>query len=192
MSNDMKLEGYGLMFSSERTPRDLQDLDLTQSWIDLQSMHPMSIAGQHPGFFTPNSGGMGAIFHNQAGDLHTPNLGLNMITPLSLSNPISQGQSNGNGQPTMNYVNWQYLGQHMPETNPCLQQQSFAPSALTHRDPYEPMDESVDSASLNGVPIDQPSTMSTYTDYSVAMNPSYAEGEKYVTCLLPDANLPPY
>ncbi|KAJ5174440.1 uncharacterized protein N7482_000317 [Penicillium canariense] len=177
MGHEMKSEEHELKFTSERTPRNLQDLDFTQSWIDPQPMHTMSLAGQHPGFFTPNSGGMGAIFHNQAGDLHTPTMGLNMITPLSLSNSISQGQPNG--QSTLDHFNQQYLGQHMPDMNPYVQQQSFAPSAFMHRDSYEPMDESVDSASLNGVPMDQVSTISTSTDYSVAMNPAYAEGEKF-------------
>lgn len=179
--HEMKVEEHGLKFSSERTPRNLQDLNFTPSWIDSQSMTMMSLAGQHPGFYTPNSGGMGAIFHNQAGDLHTPTAGLNMITPLSLPNPIPIGQHNPPS--TINHFNQQYLAQHMPDMNPYVQQQTFAPSAFIHRDSYDAMDESVDTpsiTSINSLPIDQASNLSVSTDFSGALNISYAEGEKYV------------
>ncbi|KAF3386504.1 Grainyhead-like protein 2, partial [Penicillium rolfsii] len=175
--HDMKMEEHEIKFSNERTPRNLQDLNLTPSWIDPQSMTMMSLAGQHPGFYTPNSGGMGAIFHNQAGDLHTPTAGLNMITPLSLSNPIPIHQHNG--QPTMNHFNQQYLAQNMPDMNPYIQQQTFAPSAFVHRDSFEAMDESVDSTSIHSLPIDQTSNISVSTEYSGALNVTYAEGENF-------------
>jgi hypothetical protein len=176
--HDLKMEEHDMKFPSERTPRNLQDLNFTPSWIDSQSMTMMSLAGQHPGFYTPNSGGMGAIFHNQAGDLHTPTAGLNMITPLSLTNPIPINQHNGPS--TINHFNQQYLAQHMPDMNPYIQQQAFAPSAFLHRDSFEAMDESVDSTSIHSLSIDQASNISAPTEYSGALNPSYVEGEKYV------------
>lgn len=175
--HDVKMDEHELKFASERTPRNLQDLNFTPSWIDPQSMTMMSLAGQHPGFYTPNSGGMGAIFHNQAGDLHTPTAGLNMITPLSLSNPIPISQNNAPS--TINHFNQQYLAQHMPDMNPYVQQQpTFAPSAFMHRDSFEAMDESVDSTSIHSLPADQASNMSAPSAYSSALNVSYADGEK--------------
>lgn len=179
--HDMKMDEHELKFASERTPRNLQDLNFTPSWIDPQSMTMMSLAGQHPGFYTPNSGGMGAIFHNQAGDLHTPTAGLNMITPLSLSNPIPIGQHNAPS--TVHHFNQQYLAQHMPDMNPYVQQQqqpTFAPSAFLHRDSFEVMDESMDSPSIHSLPVDQASNMSAPSEYSGALNVSYTDGEKYV------------
>ena len=174
--HDMKIEEHELKFPSERTPRNLHDLNFTPSWIDPNSMNMMSLAGQHPGFFTPNSGGMGAIFHNQAGDLHTPTAGLNMITPLSLSHSMPMGQHHG--PPTINHFNQQYLAQHVPDMHPYVQQQTFAPSAFLHRDSFEAMDESVDGTSIHSLPIDQTSIISASTEYSGALNVSYADGEK--------------
>jgi hypothetical protein len=175
--HEMKMDEHDLKFPNERTPRNLHDLNFTPSWIDPQSMTMMSLAGQHPGFYTPNSGGMGAIFHNQAGDLHTPTAGLNMITPLSLSNPIPIGQHNA--QPPINHFNPQYLAQHMPDMDPYVQQQTFAPSAFMHRDSFEPMDESVDTTSIHSLPVDQASNISVSTEYSSALHVSYAEGESF-------------
>ncbi|EPS29934.1 hypothetical protein POX_b03048 [Penicillium oxalicum] len=175
--HDMKIEEHELKFPSERTPRNLHDLNFTPSWIDPNSMNMMSLAGQHPGFFTPNSGGMGAIFHNQAGDLHTPTAGLNMITPLSLSHSMPMGQHHG--PPTINHFNQQYLAQHVPDMHPYVQQQTFAPSAFLHRDSFEAMDESVDGTSIHSLPIDQTSIISASTEYSGALNVSYADGEKF-------------
>lgn len=171
----MKMEDHDLQkFANERTPRNLGDFGFSPSWMDPSGMPIMSLAGQHPGFYTPNSGGIGAISHSQAGDLHTPTLGLNQITPLSLSNPIAP-----NPQLGMEQFNPQYLAQHMPELNPYVQQASYAPSAFMHREPnIDAMDESVDHASLNGgLPVDQASNVTASTVYS-PMSVPYAEGEK--------------
>ena len=182
-NHEMKIEEHHLKFPNERTPRNLQDLNFSPSWMDPGSMHMMSLAGQHPGFYTPNSGGMGAIFHNQAGDLHTPTVGLNTITPLSLSNPIA-GPQHG-AQPVLEHFNPQYLAQHMPGMNSYTQQATFAPSAFMQRDSgYDVMDETVDDSSINGIPLDQASNMSAVTasEFSVssanAMGMAYTSGEK--------------
>lgn len=178
MGNDIKIEEPDMKFSgAERTPRNLSDLNFTSTWMDPSAMSMMSLAGQHPGYYTPNSGGMGAIFHSQAGDLHTPTAGLNMITPLSLANPMPGGPANLQ-QPGLDHFNPQYLAQHVPEINPYVQQASFAPSAFVHRESaFDAMDESMDDASLNGIPADQASSVTASTDYS-RMSVSYAHGEK--------------
>lgn len=178
MSNDIKLEGADMKFSTaERTPRNLSDINFSSTWMDPSAMPMMSLAGQHPGFYTPNSGGMGAIFHSQAGDLHTPTLGANIITPLSLANPMPGGPANQQ-QPGLDHFNPQYLAQHVPEMNSYVQQASFAPSAFMHRESaFDAMDESVDGAPLNEIPADQASIVTASTDYS-RMSVSYAHGEK--------------
>lgn len=173
MGHDMKMEEGDMKFMDERTPRNLSDLGFNPSWIDPSAMPLMSLASQHPGSYTPNSGGMGAIFHSQAGDLHTPTLGMNMITPLSLSNPAVGAQPNH--QPGMDQFNQQYLAQHMPEMGSYVQPASYAPSAFMHRDSaFDAMDESVDDT---GFPADQASNVTASTDLS-RTSVSYAEGEK--------------
>ncbi|KAJ5674122.1 hypothetical protein N7462_009561 [Penicillium macrosclerotiorum] len=176
-SHEVKFEDGEMKFSHERTPRNFQDLGFTPSWMDPQSMQMMSLAGQHPGFYTPNSGGMGATFHSQAGDLHTPTLGLNMITPMSLSNSIAATQQNP--QPGLEHFNQQYMAHQMPDMNSYMQQASYAPSAFMHRDSYDVMDESGDGSSLNELPVDQASNFTASTDYSGVMDMAYAEGETF-------------
>lgn len=177
MGHEMKMEEQDMKFAAERTPRNLSDLSFTSTWMDPSAMPMMSLAGQHPGFYTPNSGGMGAIFHSQAGDLHTPTLGMNMITPLSLANPMPGGPAN-HQQPGLDHFNQQYLAQHVPEMNSYVQQASYAPSTFMHRESaFDAMDESIDDSSLNGIPVDQASNVTASTDFS-RMSVSYAQGEK--------------
>lgn len=182
MQNDpqLKMEDVSMKFQNqERTPRNLQDLNFSPSWMDPSAMELMSsFAGQHPGFYTPNSGGMGAVFHNQAGDLHTPTEGLRMMTPLSLSNAMS-GPPPGHRVHLDQQFNPQYLANnHLPDINPYIQQGSFAPSEFMHRDAFDAMDESGDNRSLHSIPVDQISNATPSTDHSNSMNISYAEGEK--------------
>ena len=174
---DMKMEESDMKFSHDRTPRNLQDLNFTSSWVDPSAMPMMPLASQYPGFYTPNSGGMGAIFHNQAGDLHTPTVGMNMITPLSLSNSMPAPPN----QASIDQFNQQYLGQSV-EMNSFVQPASYAPSAFMNgrESGYEAMDESGDSSSLNEFPVDHASTISTSTDFSSASGMPYCQGEKYV------------
>lgn len=174
---DVKMEDPDLKFPNDRTPRDLQDLNFSSTWVDPNAVPMMPLASQYPGFYTPNSGGMGAIFHNQAGDLHTPTVGLNMITPLSLSNSIPAQPNQG-----LDQFSQQYLGQPVPEINPYVQPASYAPSAFMHsrESGYDAMDESGDNSSLNEFPVDQASTISTSTDFSNASGMPYSQGEKYV------------
>lgn len=176
---NLKMEEVGMKFHSERTPRNLQDLNFSPSWMDPTAMQMMSsFAGQHPGFYTPNSAGMGAVFHNQAGDLHTPTAGLNMVTPISMSNAIP-GSQHGHPAHLDQQFNHQYLSQHLPEMNPYIQQASYAPSAFMHRDSFDAMDESGDNRSLHSIPVDEASNVTASTDLSNAMSMSYAQGESF-------------
>ncbi|KAJ5287948.1 hypothetical protein N7478_003634 [Penicillium angulare] len=172
-SHDIKLEDHNLKFPNERTPRNLHDLNFSPSWMDPGSIQMMALGPQHPGFYTPNSGGMGAVFHNQAGDLHTPTIGLHNMTPLSLTNSISVPPQQ---HPGMEHFNPHYLGQQMPDMNSYMQQPSFAPSEFMQRDArYDVMDESVDDASVNSMPLDQVSNisaMTSSTDFSAPAAPA--------------------
>ncbi|OQD85626.1 hypothetical protein PENANT_c009G02744 [Penicillium antarcticum] len=166
--------------TNDRTPRNMQELGLTPSWMEPGSFSMMPYGGQHSGLFTPNSGGMGAIYHNQAGDLHTPT-GMPMITPLSLSNPMHGAHHHpGNGFEPFN----PHFLASMPEINPYAQQASYAPSAFMHHNSnFNVMDESVDDSSVNDMNMDSASNVTASTDYSAPTGPtddmSYAKGEKF-------------
>ncbi|OJJ51602.1 hypothetical protein ASPZODRAFT_12416 [Penicilliopsis zonata CBS 506.65] len=140
---------------NDPTPRAPQDLRFSPSFIDPNSYAFMPLANQVPGYYTPNSGGLGAVFHSQAGDLHTPTLGLNMMTPLSLPHhvpSVSSNHSHGAGHMGLeNHFSPQFAQQPFQNINPFAQQPSYAPSAfLHHRDScYDPMDPSCDESSLN-------------------------------------------
>lgn len=148
-----------MKYMPERTSRNLQDHKFPPSWMDSSSMVMIPMANRHPGFYTPNSGSMGAIFHNQAGDLHTPTGGLHTMTPLSFAKPLEGPQQCHSG---MSQCSPQFLQSQMPEINPYMQG-SYAPSAFVQRDPgYDVMDETGDE-SVNGSSLDQASNISSVT-----------------------------
>jgi hypothetical protein len=161
--------------NQDRTPRNMHELGLTPSWMEPGPYSMMPLANQPSGFYTPNSGGMGAIFHNQAGDLHTPT-GMHTMTPLSLSGMPDTHHPHASAFEPFN----PQLLHSMQEMNPYSQQPSYAPSAFMHRDSgYDAMDDSMDNSSINDVQVE---TASNATDFSTQMSGlgdmSYTKGEK--------------
>ncbi|PSN62693.1 CP2 transcription factor family protein-like protein [Corynespora cassiicola Philippines] len=82
----------------------------TPSLLDPNSFAFASFANQPPGYYTPTPGGTNTLYHNQAGDLHTPGFSFGLGTPLSL--PTSEG------------------GVHAGQTAPAPQLHGFNPHAL--------------------------------------------------------------
>ena len=80
---------------------------------------------------------MNGVAHNQAGDLHTPNMAFGLGTPLS----ISTSESHSNTASAIELPSFPpHLLQSQPfhGSNPLEQQQSYAPSSFVHQDPgYE-------------------------------------------------------
>ena len=121
---------------------------LTPSFMDPNSFAFTSFANQPPGYYTPTPGGVNTLYHSQAGDLHTPGMGMHLGTPLSMPHT---GQSL---QPLESGVNMQPFQPHMINHHPHFhnpfvqqqpaQQQAFAPSQfLQHQDSgYEAMEHS--------------------------------------------------
>lgn len=182
--HDVKMESHDVKFPitapNDRTPRNMQELGLTPSWMEPGSYSMMPLASQHTGFYTPNSGGMGTIFHNQAGDLHTPT-GMHLITPLSLSGMPAHNQHSNAFEP----FHPQFMNP-MHTMNPYVQQQSYAPGAFMHRDPtFDAMDDTLDDASVNDMRAETASNVTASTDFSTQMGAqtggelSYAKGEKF-------------
>lgn len=124
-----------------KTPRDASDpWGFTPSILDSTSFGFPSFVNHPPGYYTPTPGGNTA-YHNQAGDLHTPGMGFNLGTPLSMPT------SDGNVHPTStNLHGFQpsiYDSQHFQSANLFPAQQSYAPSSFVHQDSgFDPMEAS--------------------------------------------------
>lgn len=157
------------------TPRALQDFRFTPSLMDPNSLAFMSFANQPPGYYTPTPGGMNTLYHSSAGDLHTPTLGLNLATPMSMQNPAS-GPLPVDPTVEMNlHLQHHFLPQQFQNLNPFAQQAAFAPSTFLHHGDsgYDPGEDAVmDDVNM---PVN-PLHVVTASDYSAIHSP--IEGEK--------------
>ncbi|KAE8352603.1 CP2 transcription factor-domain-containing protein [Aspergillus coremiiformis] len=145
-SGDLKLSGT--------IPRPGQDIRFAPSYVDPNSLSFINPLSQPQGYYTPNSSGLGAVFHNLAGDLHTPSMGLNMITPPTLPQHIASATINAN--PTaMGFepFNQSYITPHFQNPQPLSQQSAFAPAFVHCDSGYDAIDESVDELSLNDMDV---------------------------------------
>ncbi|TPX18143.1 uncharacterized protein E0L32_002652 [Thyridium curvatum] len=131
----------------------------TPSLLDPNSFSFASFANQPPGYYTPTPGGTNTLYHPQAGDLHTPTLGLGMGLGTPLSMPTSEGAIHP-GSTMMDLAGFQQglHQQHFHPFNPFIQppppQQSFAPSTFVHQDTgYETMDQ--DGSPMDSDPADE-------------------------------------
>ncbi|EAW09694.1 grainyhead-like protein [Aspergillus clavatus NRRL 1] len=172
-----RLMDNGGLKLNDTTPRAPQDLRFTPSFVDPNSISYMNFHGQQAGYYTPNSGGFGPLFHNQAGDLHTP--GMSMITPLSLTHQVAPAMNSGGPTFGLDHFDQQYMHSHFHNPQSFAPQASFAPSAFVHRDSgYDAMDESVDELSLNDLDMQgnqssQFAASTTHTsDHSATPGPS--------------------
>ncbi|KAK6841179.1 hypothetical protein PG987_002039 [Apiospora arundinis] len=130
------------------TPRaTAEQWRFTPSLLDPNSFSFASFANQPPGYYTPTPGGTNTIYHPQAGDLHTPTLGLGMGLGTPLSLPTSEGGMHSNAGPMMDMSHFHHgIQPHQfqpfnPFIQPAPAQSSFAPSSFVHQDTgYETMD----------------------------------------------------
>lgn len=101
--------------------------------MDANTFSFASFANQASGYYTPATGGIGTYYHNKAGDLHTPNLGFHLGTPLSL--PHSEGRHDTATAFDMHGFQPNFLESHgfQVPTHFGLQQ-TFAPSSFLHQD----------------------------------------------------------
>ncbi|KAI1619670.1 transcription factor CP2 and like protein [Exophiala viscosa] len=127
----------------DATPKTFTDpWRFTPSLMDPNSFAFSAFANQPPGYYTPTPGGFGTLYHPQAGDLHTPGMGMN--TPLSLPHSVHALHA----QDPMMHL--QHFNPHLMHQShsfhdpfhqqaqlhvPPPQQQTFAPQAfLQHED----------------------------------------------------------
>ncbi|KAH7362165.1 CP2 transcription factor [Plectosphaerella cucumerina] len=121
----------------------------TPSLMDPNSFSFSNFANAPPGYYTPTPGGTNTIYHNRAGDLHTPTMGLGMGLGTPLSMPNTEGGTMHPGQAMMDISGFQSMHPHQFHNfNPFLQpqapppQQTFAPSSFVHQDTgYETMEQ---------------------------------------------------
>lgn len=129
----------------DATPKGLHDQwKFTPSLMDPNSFVFSTFANQPPGYYTPTPGGVNTLFHSQAGDLHTPGMGMNIGTPISLPQTASTLSAASTNVPLQHYQQ-QLLQPHQFENLPnYAPQQVFAPSSfLQHKDSgYEAMSQS--------------------------------------------------
>ncbi|KAL8656620.1 MAG: hypothetical protein Q9210_000158 [Variospora velana] len=101
--------------------------------MDANSFTFASFANQSSAYCTPGTGGMGTYYHNKAGDLHTPNLGFNLGTPLSL--PHSDNRHDSTTAFGMQHFQPNFLESAGFQTLTHFNsQQAFAPSTFLHQD----------------------------------------------------------
>lgn len=149
----------------------------------------------HPSYYTPTPGGSNPLFHNQAGDLHTPSihLGQGLHTPLSMP---SSGEAIPSGA-TMDMAGFQALQPHQfQHFNSFLQvqppQQTYAPSSFVHQDTgYETMEHSgspmgsdpsegnVKSMDPNCQPVSPMGTTQRQLPVTTLMHPLPPSAEKF-------------
>ncbi|KXJ90238.1 CP2 transcription factor-domain-containing protein [Microdochium bolleyi] len=154
------------VFDQDPTPRpSAEPWRFTPSLLDPDSFSFSAFANQPPGYYTPTPGGTNTLYHPQAGDLHTPTLGLGMGLGTPLSLPTSDRGLHVPGVPgppmmDMSGQHFHHPGLHPqhfqqpfnPFIHPAQQQPSFAPSTFIHQDTgYETMDQ-------DGSPLDSDGT----------------------------------
>lgn len=149
METDMKID------PSFQAPHP-QDAHFMAPMVDSSSVQFIDPLNQHHGYYTPNSGNLSAGYHSPAGDLHTPGMGLSMITPLSLS---QQGHipTNSAGMP-LDPFSQQFVSPQYQNPQHFASQVSFAPNEFVPGDMgdmgdmgFEAVDEALDEVSINDV-----------------------------------------
>ncbi|KAL4991398.1 CP2 transcription factor-domain-containing protein [Aspergillus falconensis] len=118
--------------------------------VDPNSVQFVNPLNHLHGYYTPNSGNLSAGYHSPAGDLHTPGMGLSMITPVSLP---QQGQMpTNNASMHIDPFSQQFISPHFQNPQHYAPQVAFAPSEFVQGDlGFDAVDESVDEGSLNDV-----------------------------------------
>jgi hypothetical protein len=158
-----------LEFSIDHTPQNLQDFGLTTCWMDTAPIPLKPPASQYRDFHTPGSGEMGTIFHNQAGDLHTPRMQINNVNPLSLWNPTPIPHFNPQGDLVDQFG--PFFTQKLPSFGFYADQFSHVPGTINQgRSVHDGMDESGDHLSTNEMQANLPSDPTPFTDTSTQVS----------------------
>nr|POF15260.1 isoform 2 of grainyhead-like protein 2 like [Quercus suber] len=154
-----ELKDAGATSRSTHDPWGFQNSGLTPSMMDPNGQNFSMFSSHVPGYYTPTPGGTNTLFHSQAGDLHTPTLGMGLSTPLSLPTSETALQI---GQHSAIFHDFPpHLGQHMsqaPFSNvspfQMQQQQSFPPHHFTNQHSFEPIEGTLGESPVDEMQID--------------------------------------
>ncbi|KAL8828817.1 MAG: hypothetical protein Q9191_002374 [Dirinaria sp. TL-2023a] len=122
----------------DRKDIGLDQVDSQDHWrftplLDSNSLVLPSFTNQPSGYYTPTLGAANTIYHNRAGDLHTPGVGFQLGTPLSM--PTVDGQVHATSAIEMHGFHPSVLSSNaFQPPNAFAQQQSYAPSSFVHQD----------------------------------------------------------
>ncbi|KAI9773320.1 MAG: hypothetical protein M1840_007535 [Geoglossum simile] len=147
-------QDHGDIKDQDPTPRaPYESWRLTPSLLDPNSLAFATFANQSPGYYTPTPGGVNALYHNQAGDLHTPNMGIGIGTPLSLPTTAAPGLHAAVPPVGIHGFTPQTIQpQQFHNFNPFTAHNNFV---LTEQPMgFESMDVSVDGAPIKNIGVD--------------------------------------
>ncbi|KAI9777712.1 MAG: hypothetical protein M1839_008631 [Geoglossum umbratile] len=146
---------------------DIKDLDptpraphepwrFTPSLLDPNSLAFATFANQPPGYYTPTPGGTNALYHSQAGDLHTPNMGISVGAPLSLPTTTATGLHAVTPAAGVHDFTPQTIqSQQFHNFNPFAAHNSFVPGQFTEQPTgFESMDASPDESPIRNISED--------------------------------------
>lgn len=110
-------------------------------------------------YYTPTPGGTTTLYHNTAGDLHTPSFGVGLGTPLSM--PTSESALNA-GHQAAAFHGFQPHVPHPMHAHPIQnvnpfqmhQQTSFPPHQFTHQPSFDQMDTGVGESPVEDLSMD--------------------------------------
>lgn len=122
------------MKDHNKTPRAIPDhWRFTPNLLDSGPFAFSSLMNQPSGYYTPTASAMSIACHTQAGDLHTPGMGFQLGTPLSI--PTSDGQILSTATAGMHAFHSHLVASnHYPDAQLFAPQQSYAPSSFLHQD----------------------------------------------------------
>lgn len=131
--------------------------------MDPNSFAFHSFANQPPGYYTPTPGGTNTVYHNQAGDLHTPSgFTIGLQTPLSL--PTSEGAIHAaqqqSGVPMHGFPTLPSHPHPFQTSNPFAMQShhqegGFAPHQFHHSEAtFNPLEHHSDPHQMGDVGVD--------------------------------------
>ena len=127
--------------------------------MDPNSHHFSMFANPMHGYYTPTPGGTHTFYHPQAGDLHTPNYGIGLGTPLSL--PTSESALHAGHQAAAFQNFHAHMPQHMQQppfqqVDPfeMQQQQGFAPHHFQHHPSYESLEGHISESPMDDIGMD--------------------------------------
>ena len=162
----------------EPTPRASQEQwGLTPSLLDPNSFAFSSLASQPPAYYaaaTPSASGLSSQ-PRQSNDFPTPNMPLNLLTPLINANPTSVDPSNiANPSIDMSALQQSFVPQIGSAIDPFAQQNSFSPGSLFQRSSDLTIDNA-DDASFGNYKFQNPSLTAANASRGLGENPDNSE-----------------